>query len=271
MKRYNLKARYFFSCVIDYGIMFAVIVPFSKLNDQMNDTLFGISMLLIELIIFTQDRYLNGASIGKRILGIKMISNEGFKEITWGETTTRRFLEMLYTYKIIIWRLYINIDKISNSKIVHKSCDVRQKESKKVVLLAGNHTLNIKREKAFFIDLLIISFAIISSYIIRLNYFKNLINNYNDNLYFWLNYSLSFSIALYFTFRDFIHRNASIGKKKLGICVVDKEGNKPSGLQMFVRGSIQMGLWPIEIILFLLNKRQIAEMLTYTKVIEDKR
>lgn len=270
MKKYNLNTRYFFSCVIDYGIMFAVIVPFSKLNDQMNHTLFGISMLLIELIIFTQDRYLKGASIGKRILGIRMINFEGFKEITWGETLIRRILEMLYTYKIIIWRLYINIDKISNSRIVHKSYDVKPIESKKVILLAGNHTLNIKREKSFFIDLSIISFVIIISYVIRLDYFKNLIDDYNDNLYFLLNFLLSFAIIFYFIFKDFIHKNASIGKRKQGICVVDKEGIKPSGLQMFIRGSIQIGLWPIEIILFLLNKRQVAEMLTYTKVIEEK-
>jgi uncharacterized RDD family membrane protein YckC len=68
-----------------------------------------------------------------------------------------------------------------------------------------------------------------------------------------------------------LYGNASIGKRKEGIIVVDKEGKLPSNFQMVIRGYVSLQLYPIEILLFLLKKRQIADMLTYTKVVRIKK
>jgi uncharacterized RDD family membrane protein YckC len=269
MKKQNTKTRYILSCIVDYGILLAVTIPIIKSPHKIDALLFVIAMWIIQIVILSQDKILGGASIGKRIFGIKIVSYECFSEITWGESLIRRFLELLYSYKIIFWRLHLDIDKISNSRIVHKSYQAKPNRTREVNLLQGNHRLNIKREKAFYIDFLIISWLVIASYILRLDYFKNLINDYWEHLYLLLTILIGFTIWIYFAFKDFIYKNASLGKRKLGICIVDRDGKRPSELQMIIRGSIMISLWPIEIVLFLLNKRQIAEMLTYTKVIED--
>lgn len=118
--------------------------------------------------------------------------------------------------------------------------------------------MKYKRLMAAFIDNIICSipFVVITFCII----FLKLDNQFLSN---WLPL-----IAYYIIFlsKDLVYKNASIGKKILNIRIVNNDGKEPLKKQLIFR-NIFIFLWPIEVILIMINNKKIEDYLFKTSIV----
>ncbi|MCK7487875.1 MAG: hypothetical protein MZU97_22100 [Bacillus subtilis] len=276
MKPINTHRRYFFSIVFDYLLLFAVIVPLVLFLDEGNRGLLSTIWMILFGLFSVQDRILVDASIGKRIFGIKLMTLVPSETISFANVFVRRILELM-RWSFSFFKISIDIDKISDTMVVSRSYirtavpNNQGKQGNRIASESQSSRLRLLRERAFLWDLLFISWSFILHVLTRLAFFNTMLDQLIPSLSKWV-FGLNLAIfALYFVFKDMLYGNASIGKRKEGIVVVDKEGKLPSNVQMMIRGYVSLQLYPIEILLFLLKKRQIADMLTYTKVVRIKK
>lgn len=277
MKHKKVTTRYILSVLIDYVILMCIVFFLSTWFPQDNPPVKICIVLILLSLYFVQDKIFGNKSIGKIILCIEINSLDDEKTLSLFSVIIRRFLELLYVYKLFFWRLYINIDKISNSKIVYKNRAGNAKRvndtglNKKRFLFYPDKSLMIARAKAFLIDSLLISWAYVALCLINMPsvilYFESI------SQYFLLSIHLIlvFTIGLYWIFRDLLFRNKSIGKRVLGIEVTDLESKIPSRLSLIVKNTVSLGFAPIELLFFLLNRRGIGEQFTYTITIKTNK
>ncbi len=262
----KLKIKYVASVVIDIIIVdllvfFFLIEPVIVLAPLIQ-RLLPFTFLLCFLV---QDKILFGNSIGKRILGIKLISGDNNSTtVSIQQVVIRRILEMIYVTKIFMWRLVIDIPKITNTRIVSKSEIFTES-----VKLTSNYSIKVSkslvkyRVYAMLIDFAIISWALILYYLVGIPTIRNSISN---DLFIFVRFVLNIIIILYFLFKDFIYKNRSIGKFKQNIEILDQENHIPSKVQIVLRNIIVLVFFPIEFILLLSNYKLICDRITYTQI-----
>ncbi len=268
MENVNIKRRYLISYIIDFLLIVLPITPIVMFLELSTTPWVFTTIFLIWLsFVWSQDKLFKGASIGKRICGIKVISYDESEFVTLGEVLTRRFLESFCFSSRLIYRLKVDVDKISNTLICHKSFEPLPEREIKKSKTKVDRKLNALREKAMFFDIMIMSWLFVICYLLRFDYFEELVNDITGDLYSVVFSLVMFALIGYLTLKDMLFRNASLGKRRQGIEVVDMEGKMPSKPQMLLKGFIFCNIWPVELVLFFLNKRLISERLTYTKTV----
>lgn len=102
-------------------------------------------------------------------------------------------------------------------------------------------------------------------------------NNYNGirDLYSAVFKDLShlFQIAIIwivFSLKDFVFKNASIGKKILRMEILTMSNKKPTIMPLVLRNLFVI-IWPIEILLILILNRRIGDLVFKTKVVEGSK
>jgi uncharacterized RDD family membrane protein YckC len=275
MNQIRVQRRYFFSIIFDYLLLFAMIVPLMMILEEEDYRLLPTFWTILLGLFLVQDRILVDASIGKRIFGVKLMTLEPSETLSFANVFVRRILEVI-RWSFPFFKIRIDIDKISDTMVVFRSYiriipNNQSKQANRIASESQSRRLRLLRERAFLRDLLYISWSLILYLLTRFAFFNTMLDQWVPYLSKWV-FGLNMAITgLYFVFKDMIYGNASIGKRKEGIIVVDKEGKLPSNVQMMIRGYVSVQLFPIEILLFLLKKRQIADMLTYTKVARIKK
>ena len=123
-------------------------------------------------------------------------------------------------------------------------------------------SITLKRMLAGFIDhgviLIVISIPI------------SIIYEANTKIPEYLFFVVGFSVyAALFFFRDLVFKNAGIGKKLLGIKIVDKINRKNPGCgKIILRNVILLPILSLELLLLIFNGERIGDILTKTIVIE---
>lgn len=273
MKSSSLGIKYFFSIVIDYIIIMMIIIPVSRCLTDNNRIIFEPLLVVIFLVYLIQDKIFKNTSIGKMIFSLRIESLEKNGKVSLSNVFVRRVLEIMYSNKVIFWRLKINIDKISHTKIVQKInrqrlepiCDTPSKKDIYGIINQKNSLMSL-RTKAFLFDFLIISWAILGANLMQISIIRNYVEEAFPTLSLWIKYVLYAVSFLYFILKDFAYGNQSVGKRKVGLEILDLEKKRPSWLQILVRNIIIYGLAPLEILLFLLKKKQICDVITYTDI-----
>lgn len=83
-------------------------------------------------------------------------------------------------------------------------------------------------------------------------------------------YIITFTIPIYIAFKDFLFRNASIGKKIMRIHVVSKTGNQMVlSRQLIARNLFGLFLLPIEFILIVFGQTRMGDYYAKTEVVEN--
>jgi len=266
------NTRYFISVVIDYLILMGIAYTTSLLLPDRNNPTFFVALFVILFLYMIQDKILRNKSIGKLILSIRIVPFYKGQRLSIINVVIRRLLEWMYIYKIIFWKLYIDIDKISSSKI-EKVDNSNQKRlinenhiNRQEYIFYHDRLLMNARIKALLIDFLIISWAFLLLIFNNIPKVTSYFNDIIENLSLSLNLSISLIILLYWAFKDLLFQNGSYGKHILGIEIIDLEGNLPSKFSLIIKNIVSLGFTPIELILFLLNRRGLGELLTYTAI-----
>ena len=273
----QINKRYFFSVLIDYVILICIAYPMSLFFPDRNNPTFFVVLIVLLFLYMIQDKIFRNKSVGKMILLIRIEPLHQGQLISVFNVIVRRILEWMYVYKLIFWRLYINIDKISNTKIVmvnssNKKEIVKATEvNQRPFLSYQDKSLMKIRAKAFFIDFLLISWVIAFLIIINLSSVIIYLNGISQYLSLSLDLAISLIFVFYWAFKDLRFQNGSYGKHALGIGIFDLEGNLPSKFSLVIRNIVSFGFSPIELTLFLLNRRGIGELLTYTIVRKIKK
>ncbi|MCF7924248.1 MAG: RDD family protein [Candidatus Izimaplasma sp.] len=158
MKNKCLKLRYKLSVLIDYSLVWIIVsLPFNDGSVSETIQYFPLFVLLIIFIMF-EDYFFFNASIGKRIMFIKLANLKGEKRITLMNVFIRRILEWFY----FIW-IFVKIDfnSVSGTIIVEHNFKYKTEKSKSSNSFDNKQDLRIQRINALMIDLLIISPIII--------------------------------------------------------------------------------------------------------------
>lgn len=266
----NIKLRYILSIVFDVALVELIVyqLMFVNIFDFSHDL--NLFILLLSLSFFlVQDKLLFGAGIGKRIFVLRVVcySTEE-RKCTFAQVVSRRILEMFYVSKIFLWHLWIDIDKITNTKIL--TSYQFNKRGKTKILPQDKSNIKkpylLKRVYAFLIDLALVSWLILIYIALKIPTIKALISGVSASLGFWLSFVTSVALTSYLVLRDLFFRNGSYGKMKMGLEVVDMDGKIPSKFQLVLRNMVITGFFPIELILFVLGHRLFGELLTYSQV-----
>lgn len=114
-----------------------------------------------------------------------------------------------------------------------------------------------KRILAFFIDVFV---AMILLFVL------GLLSNINFPLIMGKIYAVILIISTFSLYLKDIFRGQSIGKRILKIKVVDFDYNSPNVLQLILR-NITLFIWPVEALLFLLDRPRIGDRIAKTKVV----
>jgi uncharacterized RDD family membrane protein YckC len=122
------------------------------------------------------------------------------------------------------------------------------------------------RAKAFFIDFLFIFWAVIILVVNNLPKLTSYLNGISEDLSMTLNLIIGSILLIYWAIKDLWFQNGSYGKHVLGIGIFDLEGRFPSKFSLILKNIVSLGFFPIELILFFLNRRGIGELLTYTVI-----
>ncbi len=266
----KLKIKYVLSIIIDiiivdFLVFFFLIDPFVTLPTIVQRFL----PLVLFICFLVQDKIVFGQSIGKRLLGIRLVNRTKYSDkVDIQQVIIRRTLEMIYITKIFIWRLHIDISKITNTRIINKS-EIHICDDKLSYIFPMKVTSNLVKQQVYasLIDLAIISWVMILYFLIGIPSIKNVIS---ENVFRILRFVLNIIIISYFLLKDFIYRNKSFGKLKQKIEILDPDNNIPSKLQILLRNIIVLVLFPIEIILLLLKYKLICDRITYTQVSNEK-
>ncbi|MDD4689335.1 MAG: RDD family protein [Eubacteriales bacterium] len=122
-----------------------------------------------------------------------------------------------------------------------------------------------KRLFAFIIDymFLIIVFVIVNIPQIYVDYVLN--GNFFTKAYYITYYIVLSSAFAAYICKDVIH-GKSIGKRLMKIKVLNQKGENPHIWQLIIR-NITILIWPIEFILFALDKRRIGDIIAKTNVV----
>jgi uncharacterized RDD family membrane protein YckC len=260
MKNRFLKLRYILSVLIDYSPVWIIVsLPFNDGPVSKTMQYFPLYVLLIIFIMF-EDYFFFNASIGKRLMFIKLANLKGGKRITLMNVFIRRILELFY----FIW-IFVKIDfnSVSGTIIVEGNFKYITEESKSSISIDDKQVLRIHRIRALMIDLLIISPVII------FNLFWNseiFIIDIERPWLFFIGVFIHFVPVIYFILRDTFSSNQSFGKRILRIKVIGENNEEMTGLQLALRNFLAIFFFPIEVILFLLNKKMISEIITQSKV-----
>ncbi len=266
----KLKLRYFLSVLFDYAIYILILIAITKSTIFDNSTLYGILINVILLLFWLEEIPFRGYSVGKFIMRIKLVSVRSSNNIYIKQLIIRRILEIVHVYKIVFWRLKINIDKISGSQIVaYNTLTINKKnkdisESNKEELHTDLRLLSIK---AFLIDLLIIIWIpIISTSLTRIPLLRNYIDTLHEFLFYSINGVLAALFLAYWIFKDFKYTNGSYGKIKVGILLKSDDGKNPSKSQIIIKNILSFGLFPIEVVIFALKKKTLGESVSFTHI-----
>ena len=227
----KIKLRYFLSVLFDYAIYILILIAITKSAIFDNSIFYGILINVLLLLFWLEEITFRGYSLGKFIMRIKLISLRNSNNISIKQLIIRRILEIVHVYKIVFWRLKVNIDKISESQIVaHNTLIINKKnkdisESNKKNLQTD---LRLLRIKAFLIDLLIIIWIpIISISLTRIPILRNYIDTLHEFLFYFINGVLTALFIAYWIFKDFKYTNGSFGKIKVGILLKSDDGKGP--------------------------------------------
>lgn len=82
-------------------------------------------------------------------------------------------------------------------------------------------------------------------------------------------FSRAFPVLIIFSFKDFIYKNASIGKHLLNIEIGSVDGKKLSCFKLFVRSFIFTFIWPVECILVLLFNKRLGDYIFNTIIVDN--
>lgn len=119
--------------------------------------------------------------------------------------------------------------------------------------------MKVKRIIAFLIDYIILLFPIYT-----LLFSMEII--FNCDIIFCHFYLIISIIMFLLSLKDLIFKNASIGKKIMGLRIVDNKNNSIPNMYKIIIRNLTLILWPIDIIGFLFSNKRIGELMTNTKV-----
>ena len=266
----KIKLRYILSILLDYAIYVVLVVCLTKSKIFDNTLLYVILINAILMLFWLEEIPLKGYSVGKYVMGVKIVSTRSNSGIIIKQLFVRRILEVLHVYKIVFWRLRINTDRISESKIVKNNALSRSgkqnKESSKGSMKDISTKLRSLRTKAFFIDLLIIIWVPLIIFLIRIPFLRSYINTWNEYMAYIIDGSLTVLFIVYWIFRDLKFDNGSYGKIRVGICIKSDDGDEPSKVQRLVKNILAFGLFPIEFLMFIMGKKMLSESVSYTHI-----
>lgn len=83
-----------------------------------------------------------------------------------------------------------------------------------------------------------------------------------------MNLNIIFSFLLMLC-KDLVFKNASVGKRIMGLEIINKNGNIPSSIVIILR-NITIVIWPIEILLLIIFKRRVGDFIFNTTVCKKK-
>lgn len=266
----NLKFRYILSIIIDYAIYIGLVACLTKSEMFWNKAVYVIFINAFLILFWLEEMPFKGYSVGKFIVRIKVISKKNNSNLFIKQLIVRRILEILHVYKVIFWRLEINIDKISESKIVKyntlKRSDMQNKENSKDDGKSVDTLLRSLRVKAFFIDLFIIIWIPLIISIIRIPLLRSHINTWYEFLVDIIDGSLTILFVLYWILKDIKYTNGSYGKKRVGICIKSDDGFFSTKTQRVVKNILAFGFFPVEIIMFIMGKKTLSESVSFTHI-----
>ena len=273
MIKRRIARRYILSIIIDYIILAIAIFPISMLISP-DTAIFLVPVIFaIFFVYLIQDRLLGGASVGKRIVSLVVENVRPNEKLTFMQAFVRKAIEQLYIYKIFIWRLQIDIDKISGTRISFRTTNnIHDKQSRRKIVIFEDHyssMIQCKRIKAFLYDSIFISWAWILYLLYQIPSFHQYVNDFSLDSHFWFKFLLYLIFFVYYVAKDFLFQKGSLGKTKVGLKIVDFDGKIPSGFQLMIRNVLWLGLSPIEIVLFAFKVRGISEYISYTKITQD--
>jgi len=265
----NISNRYLFSIALDYLILMIVLVPLSGLITQENVFIIFAVMCIILVLYLFSDGILMNASIGKRVFSIMVVSGNSDTKLSCVNMAIRKVLEIIYSFKIVFWHLYIDIDRVTNTRICrlqrkyvppHISKTPKEPEGQ-------DRSLRLRRTKAFIIDFALISWAWIAHAIISIPVIANAITDVSRDLGFWSSWGLSMIITSYFIFKDLVFRNGSIGMHRMGVKIMSADNQIPTTSQIIIRSVFHYGLFPLDAILFAIQKKQVGDIISHTIII----
>ncbi len=266
----KIKFKYILSILFDYTIYILIVVYITKSAIFDNTALYVILINAILLLFWLEEIPLNGYSVGKFVMRIKIVSTRSNSKIFIRKLIVRRILEILHVYKIIFWRLSINTDKITESKIVNynvlSASDKLNKESSKISMKETFTNLHLLRIKAFIIDLFIVIWVPIIISLTRIPLLRSYIDTWHEYLVFIIDGLLTILFITYWILKDLKYTNGSFGKIRVGISIKSDDGANPSKAQRVLKNIIAFGLFPIEILMFVMDKKTFSESISYTHI-----
>lgn len=121
--------------------------------------------------------------------------------------------------------------------------------------------IKFKRIVAFYIDNMIVSGVSMLIFLIISNF--DLVG-----IFYYFNWYIIVGLILT-SLKDIVFRNASIGKKLLGIKIEKDDGKLPSILILILRNIFAI-IWPIDAILVLCTNKKIGDLIFKTRVVNVK-
>ena len=267
MELHKLRRKYILSVIIDFSILMITIYSIITISENVGFQYEKYLILMVFIIFLIHEKMLNGISFGKLVFAIRIIPLQGSGKVSVVSYIVRRFLEIIYTWKIFIWRFHMNIDEITNSRIVSRNFKY-DKQNISNETESNIIDIRLKRIKALLIDLGTISWLLIIVIFFNVNVARDVIYVFLGKYAVFVEYFSRVLLIACFVLKDMVYRNQSIGKKKTKIVILDVKKNMPSKMQIFLRNAILLGLFPIEIVLFIFKKRQIATLITFTDVFD---
>jgi len=122
--------------------------------------------------------------------------------------------------------------------------------------------MKVKRLVAAYIDLIVVTAISMLMILIysKFDLFK---------VFYYFNEYLIIAVILYIC-KDLIFKNKSIGKRAVGIQVLKEDGSIPSSLELILRNVLAF-VWPIEVILIIIQNKKIEDMIFKTIITETNK
>lgn len=268
----KLTVRYFYSILIDYFIfIFLGVLTYQYFTN--NYLLRGYVVYLYLLFVLSEDKFLGNHSIGKLILGIRIYPINKHKLLTWTSIVLRRVFELISPFYFIIYKRPFDINNKSEScidfskgRINATNKDLSQQKIDEINLQAKKRNrINSLRLKSFLIDFLFISWAYVILIAATLSFPSSVFQQISEINRSFLVLGASGLMVVYAIFKDFVYGVQSVGKRIVGLEIINNDGSTPTKITILLRNLFWV-FYTIEVLVLLVNGKRIGELVSKTTV-----